>query len=106
MKTFTLAALVAASLTAAPAFAQTGGETRIVVSHADLDLATARGRATLDLRLLHAARAACGTPSPADARGPAKVADCVAQARIGVAAQREAIIASAERRARPTLASR
>ena len=101
------AALIAASLAAAPspAFAQTGGPDRIVVSHADLDLATATGRAALDLRLLHAARIACGTPSPADPRGRANADQCVAEARAAAAAQREAAIAVALRQSEPVLAS-
>lgn len=105
MKTFALAAVIAASLSAAPALAQTG-QTRIVISPAGLDLTTAEGRAALDLRIVHAARTACGTPSSADARGPGKAAACVADLRIAAAAQRETMIASAERLTRTSLASR
>lgn len=105
MKTFALAAVIAASLFAAPAVAQPG-PTRIVISPAGLDLATAEGRASLDLRILHAARAACGTPSPADARGLSKAGTCVADLRSAAAGQRDIMIAAAERHARTALASR
>lgn len=106
MKTLLLAAAVAAaSLSAAPAIAQPG-PARIVISPAGLDLATARGRAALDLRILHAARAACGTPLSADARGRARTEECVDSLRLAAAQQRDVMIAAAERRARPSLASR
>lgn len=105
MKTFALAAVIAASLSAAPAIAQPA-PTRIVISPAGLDLATAEGRAALDLRILHAARAACGTPSPADALGRGKAETCVADLRSAAAEQRDVMIASAERHARTALASR
>jgi UrcA family protein len=101
------AALIAASLAAAPspAVAQPGGPQGIVVRHADLDLTTSAGRATLDLRVLHAARTACGTPSPADPRGRAKAEQCVAEARAAALAQRDTAIAAALRQAQPVLAS-
>ena len=76
MKTIVLAAVAAASLSAAPAFAQDSAPTRIEISSAGLDLTTAEGRAALDLRVVHAARTACGTPSPADALGRSKAASC------------------------------
>lgn len=99
------AAIVAASLAAAPAFAQ-AGERRIAVGYADLDLATAEGRAALDLRVLHAARTACGTPSPADPRGLGRLEACIAEIRAGAAARIEAAVALARRQARSTLAGR
>ena len=107
MKTVTLAAIVAATLAAAPAFAQNEvSGPRIAVSVADLDLGTAQGRAALDLRLLHAARTACGTPSPADPRGAANLELCVADAMAAAAPQRDAAIALAQRRGSALLASR
>ena len=96
MKTILLAAVAAASLSAAPAFAQTNAPARIEISAAGLDLATAQGRAALDLRVLHAARTACGTPSPADAMGRTKLAACVADVRLAAAAQRDTLIAAAQ----------
>lgn len=101
------AALIAGGLAAAPspAVAQAGEPARIVVGHADLDLTTSAGRATLDLRVLHAARTACGTPSPADPRGRATAEQCVADARAAALAQRDTAIAAALRQAQPVLAS-
>ena len=110
MKTLALAAVVAASLCSATAFAQSnaapGGETRIVISPVGLDLTTAEGRAALDLRVLHAARSACGTPSPADARGRGKAENCVDDVRLAVAARRDTMIAAARRQGRGILAGR
>jgi UrcA family protein len=106
MKTIALAAVLAASLFAAPALAQTDARTRIVISPAGLDLTTADGRATLDLRVLHAARTACGTPSSADAQGRSKAEACVADLRLAAAARASEMIAAAERQARTRLAGR
>ena len=102
MKTIFVAAFVAASLAAAPASAE---PRPISVGHADLDLATAEGRAKLDLRLLHAARDACGIPSPADLRGRSKQKACVAETLAAAAAQRDFALASARSRAPEALAS-
>ena len=106
MKTTILAALVAASLSATPALAQDPAAVRVTISPAGLDLTTAEGRAALDLRLVHAVRTACGTPSPADAHGRTKAADCLTEARATAAEQRDVLIAQATRRTQPTLASR
>jgi UrcA family protein len=107
MKTFALAAVIAASLFSTTAFAQNGAPTRIEISPAGLDLTTAQGRAALDLRVLHAARTACGTPSPADAQGQSKLAACVADVRLAANAQRDTLIASAQQQqAGRTLAGR
>lgn len=110
MKTFALAAVVAASFFSATAFAQTNqapaGETRIVISPAGLNLTTAQGRAALDLRVLHAARTACGTPSSADLQGRNKAEACVADLRVAAAARRDTMIAAAARGTTVTLASR
>src|SRR5205085_1315667 len=105
MKTIALAAFVAASLSAAPAFAQPA-PTRIQISAAGLDLGTSEGRAALDLRVLHAARTACGTPSPADALGQRKAAICVADVRQAASTQRDTLIASVQQQAGRTLAGR
>jgi UrcA family protein len=104
MKTILIAAALAAAFAAAPAPAQSG-ET-ITVRVADLDLGTAEGRSTLDLRLVHAARALCGTPSSADPHGKAALDACVSDARAAAAAQRDAIIALALRQGPQALASR
>jgi|GEM_PF-1386741 len=112
MKTYALAAAAIASAAiaiaspAAPASAQVAIQEPIAVSVADLDLSTARGRATLDLRLLRAARTACGTPSPADPHGQATLEACVSEARAAADAQIESAIALARRQAPPVLATR
>jgi UrcA family protein len=110
MKTILLAAVAAASLSAAPAFAQTqpapDAGVRIEISPAGLDLATAQGRAALDLRVLHAARTACGTPSPADALGLTRAAACVVELRLAAAARRDVLVAQAQRPGRSVLAGR
>lgn len=98
-------ALFAVSLAPASASAQASGARQIAVSVADLDLATARGRAALDLRLLHAARTACGIPSPADLRGRAKAGQCVAESIAAAGPRRDAAIALAERQSGSALAS-
>ncbi|MEA3041639.1 MAG: hypothetical protein QOC65_1128 [Sphingomonadales bacterium] len=106
MKTLFLTAVLAAGLASLPTPAQAQDQPRIAVAVADLDLSTPQGRATLDLRLLHAARTACGTASPADPRGAANLDRCVADARIAAAAQRDAAIQLAARRTAQVLASR
>ena len=106
MKTVLIAAAVAASVAAAPAFAQPGEGPRIAVSVADLDLRTTEGRSVLDLRLLRAARTVCGTPSPADPRGAAELDACVAKALAAASIQRDAIVAGAHRQVSPAFARR
>jgi UrcA family protein len=98
-------ALFAASLAPVPASAQIVGARQISVSPAGLDLATAKGRAALDLRLLHAARTACGIPSPADLRGRSKADQCVAEAIAAAASRRDAAIALGQRHSQSGLAS-
>ena len=105
MKTILLlGALLAASAAAMPASAQPAA-TRSV-RYADLDLSTAHGRALLDLRLFHAASAACGLPSPSDPNGHAAQAACIASARASATAQRNAVLAQAARRGATIAAAR
>ena len=106
MKTIVLAAVAAASFSATPALAQNGAPARIEISAAGLDLGTPQGRAALDLRIVHAARTACGTPSSADALGRGKADACVADVRLAAAAQRDVLIAAAQPQAGRTLAGR
>jgi UrcA family protein len=108
MKTLTtVAALIVAGFAAASAStsARAADSRPIAVSYADLDLATAKGRAILDRRLLHAARAACGTPSPADLRGRIKLDACVAEVRAAASPRLEAAIALAGRQSESVVAS-
>ena len=80
---------------ASPSYAQPAADARTVVSTAGLDLGTAEGVRALDRRILHAASALCGTPSPADARGRVKYDDCRDQARATAAAGRDRAVALA-----------
>ncbi len=74
------AACAAVALSAAPAAASdvtVAPETITVrVSYADLNLATAQGRAQLDRRIAGAARSICGNFFPADLEMAALVKDC------------------------------
>jgi len=65
---------VAADITVAPEVIT------VTVSYADLNLATADGRATLDRRIAGAARGICGNFHPIDLRMAALVQDCRADA--------------------------
>ena len=81
MKTLLLAASIAALGIASPVLTQPDTvPARAAVSTAGLDLATAAGRQALDLRILHAASALCGTPSAADRAGRAAFETCRADA--------------------------
>lgn len=60
-----------------------------VVSTAGLDLGSESGARSLDLRILHAASALCGTPSPADPRGRAAYKACRAEVRASALDQRD-----------------
>jgi len=78
---------------AGPASAEPTAQARITsVSTAGLDLTTDEGLRALDLRILHAASALCGTPSPADARGLIRFKACREDARLAVAARRDRIV--------------
>jgi UrcA family protein len=77
---------IAGPLSAQPA------DTRATVSTAGLDLATADGLRALDLRILHAASALCGTPSAVDVRGRSTYDECRDQARASAAAARGKVV--------------
>ena len=100
MKSLIIVAAFAASLVFAnPASAQSAPG-RLTVSTAGLDLTSADGARALDLRILHAASAVCGTPSLTDARGRIKYEDCRAQARTAATVQRDQIFAAARSQVR------
>lgn len=94
MKTLliTLALALGTSVAASPASAEPA---RVAVSTAGLDLTTDKGVRALDLRILHAASAACGTPSSADARSRIKFDQCRTDARTVAVAQRDRILQAA-----------
>ena len=93
LRTIALAAASAAALAAAPATASdivVAPETVTVrVSYADLNLASAEGRARLDRRIAGAARSICGTYHPAQLEMFALVQNCreeaIASARLPAA---------------------
>lgn len=80
--------LLAAAFAAAPLYAQPPAPS-IAVNAVGLDLATAAGRRTLDLRIVHAVSALCGTPSSADPQGRAKLAACRADAMASASTARD-----------------
>ena len=71
------------------------------VSYADLNLASAEGRAQLDRRIAGAARSICGTYFPTDLRMFALVRDCredaIASARIPTAVASNAVVLTGHR---------
>jgi UrcA family protein len=74
------------------------------VSYADLDLASAEGRARLDRRIAGAARGICGAYFPIDLRTAALVQDCradaIASARIPTAVASNAVVLTGHRLSR------
>ena len=105
MKILFLAASLAALGVANPVSAQPVNG-RTAVSTAGLDLSTAEGQRALDLRILHAASALCGTPSPADVRSRAGYDECRAQARATATAERDRLIELAQQRGAVEVAAR
>lgn len=96
MKTLLITLAVALGTTVAtPSSAEPVAASRVTVSTTGLDLSTERGVRALDLRILHAASAACGTPSSADPRGRIKFDQCRSDARTAAVAQRERILQAA-----------
>ena len=102
----TACAAATLSMTAAPASAAditVMPETVTVrVSYADLNLASAQGRAQLDRRIAGAARSICGTYFPTDLRMFALVQNCredaIASARIPTAvASNDAVVLTGHR---------
>jgi UrcA family protein len=93
MKTSSLFAVLAACLFVAPVLAQTSPDQRTIavtasVPHADLDLGSAAGRASLQARIRHAVVDACGWASSADLRSAA-ARQRTGCARAGIGAARD-----------------
>ena len=84
-----------AAIKATPALAQDVNIS--VVRTADLDLSTAADRQALERRLSLAAREVCGTASDADLEGKNQVRRCRAEVLARVSAQRDELLASANR---------
>lgn len=95
MKILFLAAALAAAGLANAASAEPA-TVRTTVSTVGLDLSTPEGMRALDLRILHAASAFCGTPSPADPQARASHSTCRNEFRASAEAGRARAIASAK----------
>jgi len=84
------AAAFSAALAIAPAHARAPSD-RVAVQHADLNLNSAAGRATLDRRVAGAVRQLCGRFAPAQIGLNDTSRDCAEAAYSSAAAQRDAI---------------
>lgn len=83
------------AFTATPALSESPASVSIVVQTADLDLSSASGQRTLDLRLAQAAKEACGTASDFDIEGKNDVRRCRAETLASLADERNQRIAAA-----------
>lgn len=94
------AIITAGLIKAVPALAETPAVEQTYVSYvktADLNLTSERGQQALDRRLAQAAREVCGVPSESDLVGQNKVRECRDEAIQRAAAEREALLAAANR---------
>ena len=92
------ALLTAGLIQAAPALAQTGGQSEIAVSlvrTSDLNLGSAAGQRQLDLRLAHAARDVCGSASDVDVEGKNEVRKCRNETLAKAQVQKASVLAAA-----------
>ena len=108
MKTLLSLAILAAAVTAQPAFAGQPAAApagTVVVRTADLDLTSRSGVAALDRRIRTAVREACGASSDTDLQGRNADRKCRAETRASAVPLRDSAIANA-RLASPTLASK
>ena len=106
-KYFRLSLLLSA-LVATPVLAQSEApaENRIVVSAADLDLASAVGQRALDRRLAHAVIEACGSESNIDLAGSNDIRRCRDETSAAIAADRDRLVRLASKGVDIILASR
>jgi UrcA family protein len=103
-----LAALVGAGITAASGIghaahaqamlAEPFATRTVAIPYGDLDLGSSAGRASLDHRIRHGVRAACGEASPSDLAGRKLIAACRDDLTASLVAKRDAVFASAARR--------
>ena len=91
--------ITAGIIKGAPALAQTApADVNVSIVHtADLDLSSAVGKRQLHQRLAQAAREVCGTASDADLEGKNDVRACRANVRARTNAERDGLLAAAER---------
>jgi UrcA family protein len=105
MKTLLILTALAASLGASPVAAQApAAGDRVVVSYADLDLASQSGIRTLNRRILTAVQIACGTASDADLHGKNVVSECRSTTFEQAASQVRGAVALASRNGAAMLA--
>ncbi len=99
MKTLLALSALAGALCVAPAAAAETRHPPVVraVAHGDLDLNTAKGRQSLDRRIEIAIATACGDASSADPLGWKAIQRCRIDAADRVTAQRDGVIAAAQR---------
>lgn len=100
--------LLLSAFVATPALAQSEAPapTRVVVSAADLDLASAAGQRALDRRLAHAVVEACGTTSTVDLAGSNDIRRCRDETSAAIAADRDRLVHLASKGRDIVLASR
>ena len=94
------AIITAGLIKAVPALAETPAVEQTYVSYvktADLNLTSERGQQALDRRLAQAVREVCGVPSDSDLVGQNKVRECRDEAIQRAGAEREALLAAANR---------
>lgn len=108
MTQFIRLGLLLSTLVATPAFAQSAApaQNRVVVSTADLDLASATGQRALDRRLAHAVVEACGVASDVDLAGGNDIRRCRDETSAAIAADRDRLVQIASRGTNIVLASR
>lgn len=100
----TILAAAALALVSAPATAQTAPTRNVEVG--DLDLASAKGRATLDDRIRWAVKAVCGTANSSDPKDATRVYKCRKAAGVEARHSAELAIARTQQLAAERLAAR
>ena len=100
--------LLISAFAATPALAEPAppAESRIVVTTADLNLASAKGQTSLDRRLAIAVSQACGTASVVDLAGQNEVSRCRDETSARIAADRDRLVQLASRGGSIILAAR
>lgn len=91
---FLSAGLMLVSATGVPA--REMQDASVEIHTADLDLASAQGRAVLDARIDHAVNQICGNPHSRSTWDEANYANCSKQARADVQGRVDAVVAAAE----------
>ncbi len=89
-----IAAMIAATLVTAPANAASDNIPTRVVRYADLNLATAAGQATLNRRIVNAARAVCAADNNPDLRARQAANKCYRTAIASANRQAEIAVAN------------